>query len=380
MATGGLAFLVLVALAVGAWEVQRLVGRRSPLLQGVGFLLLGVLAGGHVLGVLPRGIVIQLVPVVLVGIAWLGLLYGLQVDLRIVRRLRPWHRTTGVLLPLLPALGAGGLMAAAGATAPQAVLISAVASVSSPRVLELLLHRRIPAERALVRLLRLVMAFSGIPAVLLLAAGSTLLDNAPVSPAPALLLVLGFGALAGYALGVLTRRERERIRLIIVLLGTMAATAGAAAALGHSPLVPAALAGALVVNRTGFPHRLLRAAHDVESPLYIALLVLIGAAWIPSRFDLAVFLALTAGRGLGWVAAGATLQLVAKRHDVPLVTSWPGLGWLPQGPLAMGMLLAVVEVLPGANGVLEAGIGAVIVNHLVGRAWAKRKLPLGDAA
>lgn len=371
---------MLVALAVGAWEVQRLVGRRSPLLQGVGFLLLGVLAGGHVLGVLPRGIVIQLVPVVLVGIAWLGLLYGLQLDMRIVRRLRPWHRTTGVLLPLLPALGAGGLMVAARAGIPEAVLVSAVASVTSPRVLELLLHRRIPAERALVRLLRLVMAFSGIPAVLLLAVGSTLAGGAPISPAPALLLVLGFGVLAGYALGVLTRRERERIRLIIVLFGAMAATAGVSAALGHSPLVPAALAGALVVNRAGFPHRLLRAAHDVESPLYIALLVLIGAAWIPSRFDLAVFLSLTVGRALGWLAAGATLRAVAERNDVALVTSWPGLGWLPQGPLAMGLLLAAVGVLPGAEGVLEAGIAAVIVNHLVGQAWAKRTLPRGGAA
>ncbi len=380
MLSGGLAFLALLLLAVGAWEVRRLAGGRSPLVEGLGFLLLGVLAGEHVLGILPGTIVEQLHPVILVGIAWLGLLYGLQVDLKVVRLLKPWHRRVGLLLPLLPAAAAGGVVLATGGGTALAVMMAGVAAVSSPRLLELVLRRRAPADRALVRLLRLVMAFSGIPALLLLAGGAALGGGPAVGGGAAAVLAAAVGVLTGFMLGVLARGERDRVRLMILLLGTVAVAAGAGVAMGQSPLFPAALAGAVVVNRTAFPHRLLRVAHEIEPPLYVALLVLIGAAWTPTRLHLGVLAALTLGRGVGWLAAGGLLRLVAGRHAVSLSRRWSGLGWLPQGPLAVGLALAAVELCGGEPGVLEAAVLGVVVNHLAGRWWAVRVLPRREAA
>lgn len=380
MLSGGLAFLALVVLAVAAWEVQRLAGGGSPLLEGLGFLVLGVLAGEHVLGILPGAIVDQLHPVILVGIAWLGLLYGLQVDLGVVRRLKPWHRWTGLLLPLLPAAAAGAVVAAAGGGPGVAVMTAGIAAVSSPRIVELVLRRRAPADRALVRLLRLVMAFSGIPALLLLAGGAALAGRAAVGGGAAAVIAGGAGVLTGFMLSVLARGERDRVRLMILLLGTVGIAAGGAVAVGQSPLFPAALAGAVVVNRAAFPHRLLRVAHELESPLYVALLVLIGAAWTPSRLDLGVLAGLTLGRGAGWLVAGGVLRLAAGRHAVSLRRGWAGLGWLPQGPLAVGLALAAVELCRGRPGLLEAAMVAVVLNHVAGHWWAARVLPRREAA
>jgi len=378
--TGALAFLVLLVLAVGAWEIQRLVGQRLLLLGGIGVLGLGVAAGSHGFGILPGGIVRHLHPVVLVGIAWLGLLYGLQVDLRVIRRLRPWHRWSGLLLPLAPAVLAGGTVLAGGGAPGRAVLVAAIAAIASPRIAELVLTGRPPADRSLVRLLRVVMAFSGIPAVALLATGAALVTDPGNAPFSGLLAALALGILGGYALVQLGSGERHEIRLMILLLGIVALAGGGAIATGQSPVLPAAIAGAIVINRTESHHRLLRAAHALESPLYVALLVLIGASWSPDRLDLVALTGLTIARAAGWLAAGAVLRRTAARNGVPLRTPAPGLGWLPQGPLAMGLLLAVSELLPSSGGLLEAGVLAIVLNHAAGHLWAARTLPAGATA
>jgi len=377
--SGSLAFLVLLVLAVGAWEVQRLVGHRLLLLEGVGVLGLGIAAGGHGLGILPEDLVRNLHPVVLVGIAWLGLLYGLQIDLRVIRRLRPWHRWSGLLLPVIPAALAGlTILLASGRPGP-AVLVASVATIASPRLAGLVLEGRRPADRGLVRLLRVVMAFSGIPAVILLAVGTTLLADGAVEGLSGLAGALILGLACGFALVHLGTGERQDIRLMILLLGAVALTGGGAVCTAHSPVLPAVIAGAVVINRTSSHHRLLRVAHALESPLYVALLVLIGASWSPHRLDLAVLGALTLARGLGWVVAGSILRRVAGARGIVLGARTPGLGWLPQGPLAMGMLLAVTELLPGSGGILEAGVLAIVVNHVAGHLWASRTLPSREA-
>ena len=375
MVSGALAFLVLLVLAVGAWEVQRLVGRRLLLLEGIGVLGLGVAAGSHGLAILPEDLVRSLHPVVLVGIAWLGLLYGLQIDLRVIRRLRPWHRWTGLLLPLLPAAAAGLTVLGAGGDPGRALLVGAVAAIASPRLAELVLEGRRPADRGLVRLLRVVMAFSGIPAVALLAGGTVLLAPDGVPRLPGLAGALALGLACGFALDRLGAGERHDIRLMILLLGAVALAGGGAVAAGHSPVLPAAIAGAVVINRSPSHHRLLRAAHGLESPLYVALLVLIGASWSPHRLDLAALAALTVARAAGWLAAGTALGRVAASNGVVVATRFAGLGWLPQGPLAMGLLLAASGLLPGSAGLLEAGVLAIILNHVAGHAWASRTLP-----
>ncbi len=372
MLRGGLALLLLVGVLLLAEGARRRLGPRALTVEGLSLLALGVLLGPGATGLLPADLAVALHPVTLLALAWIGLLFGLQIDLRVIRVLRPWHVASGLLLPLAPGAAAAVALATAGAPTAVAVAVGALAAVASPRPLDHLLRRAAPMDRSAVRLLRVVMAFSGIPALVAfsIAAGAPGGWRGPV-------LAALVGVVAGYTALVLAGPLRTEIELVTVLLAVMALAAGVAAALGRTPLLPAAVAGTVLVNRIPFPHRLLRVASSVEWPLWAALLVLVGASWRPEAFAWGAFVALTGVRAGAWLAAGGLLAAVASRRGVPVRTRALGLGFLPMGPLAVGLLVAGVERGVVGPGQLEAAVAAVVCNHLAGRWWAGRRLAGG---
>ena len=119
---------------------------------------------------------------------------------------------------------------------------------------------------------------------------------------------------------------------------------------------------------------MLRVAHSLERPMLVALLVLVGASWRGASFSLNVFVLLTVVRmAAAWIA-GELLQIVARRRRAGARTTGLGLGLLPQGELALGLLVAIVSIFPDTGGVFEAVVAAIIVNNLVGGWWMRRRL------
>jgi hypothetical protein len=55
-------------------------------------------------------------------------------------------------------------------------------------------------------------------------------------------------------------------------------------------------------------------------------------------------------------------------------TAGLGFGLLPQGELALGLLVAIVSFFPDTTGVLEAVVAAIVVNNLLGAWWMQRRL------
>ena len=134
------------------------------------------------------------------------------------------------------------------------------------------------------------------------------------------------------------------------------------------------MAGAVVINRCVFPHRLLKAAHTIERPLLVAMLVLVGASLTGLAFSWRVFLILTVVRFVSMVSAGAVLSHSAQRQDVGLTTSFLGIGLVGQGPLALGIAVALAGILSHSPGMLEATAAAIVVNQVVAEAWLRRSL------
>ncbi|MCG6949729.1 MAG: hypothetical protein LJE93_12530, partial [Acidobacteria bacterium] len=60
--------------------------------------------------------------------------------------------------------------------------------------------------------------------------------------------------------------------------------------------------------------------------------------------------------------------------DVGVRNAGLGLGLLPQGELALGLLVAMVSFFPETGGVLEAVVVAIICNNLIAVAWMRRTL------
>lgn len=383
MLRGTIAFLVLVACAVVGAELRAALGRRglrAPGMEGLSFLAVGFLLGGRVLGLFPDDLVSALRVVVLFGLAWIGLVFGLQAEMRIIYRLAPWHRWAGVLVPVLIAVPVAAAGIALGLAPALALALGSVAMASSPSALEGLARGRRVTDRASVRMLKLVMAFAGIPAVVVFAVATALASPLAIVRGGGLalhelvVLTVAIGTLVGYAMVVLVRGITEHMELLTLAGGSMCLVAGASAVLGLNPLPAAAIAGAVVINRCVFPHRMLRVAHSLERPILVALLVLVGASWSTAAFSVEVFFVMTGVRAAAAVVAGTGLTRVAKRRGEGIQSRSLGWGLLPQGELALGLTVAIVSFFPETRGVLEAVIAAVIVNNVAGGMWMRRRL------
>jgi hypothetical protein len=386
MLRGTLAFLALVAFAVAGNELRKALlrrGLRAPAIEGPLFLAVGFALGDHALGLFPPDLLGNLHAVTLLGLAWIGLVFGLQIDINIMRRLRPWHRRVGVLVLLVIGAMVMLLGLLLGISVTVMIGLCAIAMVASPVTIDVLARVRLPADRAAMRLLKLVMAFSGLPAVVIFAVAAPLWHPAMTIHGAGLLarwhylvgyiLEIGIGVILGYALITFTRGVSDRFQLLTIIAGILSALAGATAVLGISPLPAAVVAGALVTNRCIFPHRILKVAHSFEIPVVIALLVVVGASWRGVHFSWPVFALMVIGRLAGLIAGGAVLEQIARKHQVKLAVPLIGCGLLSQGELAIGLLVAMIGATELA-GVLEAVVAAMVVNQLAGQWWLRRHL------
>ncbi|MEJ2188958.1 MAG: hypothetical protein P8Y93_05980 [Acidobacteriota bacterium] len=383
MLRGTLAFLVLVLFAVLGTELRGALlrrGLRAPAMEGISFLLVGFALGGSVLGLFPEDMLHALRVVVLFGLAWIGLVFGVQVELRIIRRLAPWHRRLGLGAPLVLGVPVAAGAVILGLSPAVALGLAAVAMAPSPTSLEGLARGRAPRDRDTLRLLKLVMAFAGVPAVCVFAVATAVGSPLAAPSGGAVpvwhlgLFIVTVGVLVGYVLVVLVRGVREHIRLLTLALGTMCLVAGSSAVLGLSALPSAAVAGAVLVNRCVFPHRMLRVAHSLERPMLVALLVLVGASWSGAAFSWAAFALMTVVRCGAAVALGAFLDRVARARGLEIRTPGLGLGLLPQGELALGLLVAGVTFFAGVEGILEGVVAAIVVNNVIGQLWMRQRL------
>jgi hypothetical protein len=391
MLRGTFAFLALVVFAVLGSELRGVLARRGlrvPAMEGLSFLAVGLVLGARGLGLFADDLLQSMRIVVLFGLAWIGFVFGIQIERRIFRRLTSWHRRVGWLTPIalgLPVFG-GGLVV--GLPVALAVGLGAVAMAPSPSLLEASTRGRQTANRRAFQLLRLVMAFAGMPALIVFAFAAALaspLTEAQHAAVPTWQLVTitaAVGLLIGYALIVLTRGVTEHMRLLTLAAGTMCLVAGSSAVLGVSALPAAACAGAVLVNRSVFPNRMLRVAHSLDRPILIALLVLVGASWRGASFSFATFGLLTFVRMIAALIVGEVVMKSASgRRYTPRLSGF-GFGLLPLGELALGLLVAIISFFPDTAGVLEAVVAAIIVNNLIGGWWIRRRLdpPTGSEA
>ncbi len=386
MLRGTVAFLVLVAFAVLGTELREALARRglrAPAMEGVFFLAVGFALGGRGLGLFPADVLANLRVIVLFGLGWIGLVFGIQVDLRVLRRLSVRNRLVGLVTPLFLGIPIALGGAAFGLSGALSIGLAAVAMASSPSSLEALARERRIRDRDALGALKLVMAFAGIPAVLLFtfaAAMASPLGDLGGGEVPAWHLVLvtaAVGVVVGYSLVVLVRGVQRHIHLLTLAIGSVCLIAGATSVLGLSALPAGAFAGAVLVNRAVFPHRMLRVANWLERPMLVALLVLVGASWGGARFAVPVFVLMAIARTAGAFAGGFFVDRVM--HDPRAIHRRTGLGWglLPQGELALGLLVAMISSFAARPGIFEAVLSAIIVNNLVGGWWMRRRLVWG---
>jgi hypothetical protein len=162
-----------------------------------------------------------------------------------------------------------------------------------------------PHERTRLVVLRRVQDIVGVVGLLLIAAYFRSSDGVTFWQLPGtawLLLAIGLGTTIGFvAYAVLARAKNADAEAMVLLLGTVAFSAGIAGYLRLSPLVVCFLAGLIVANLpAGRQRTTLAVLERVERPIYLVFLVVAGALWdVPSAAGWLLMIAFVVMRLLG---------------------------------------------------------------------------------
>ena len=288
--------LLLLALAVGPRVKGRLPFSRRFLLVGGEFILAGWALGEHGLGLLDRATLAAVEPLLLLGLGWIGLLVGLQFELRLLRRVpRTFYSVAilqglfvfltllAVLYPLLARLLDPGAPAWAAA-----FFLAGAGADSSQHILALASRERRHHPHAPLHLLQFCAEIDNlIPFIGLAVLAGLLQEHAALgSLGPAwlsLAIWIGLGTLLGVALGLLLalliRGVRKSSHHILLIIGFLALSGGLGHALGFPPLYLNMIAGIVTVNLAGHHTDTWRLAAASERPFYFIFLLLVGASW-----------------------------------------------------------------------------------------------------
>lgn len=359
--------------AVRRWE-QRL-GLTVLAASGFPMLLLGYLF--HTLDILSPRALSDLRPVYEFGLGWIGMVIGLQVNIRKIDEFPPWFMTV-VALMTMPAtiltavacaltLAAIGVAPGAGLTRI-AIVLAACAAVSAPANLRLLL-RNVPPRTAEV--VRGITSMDRIAALALLALAASLFRPAVVAGLWRLprsgwfLVTAGVGFLVGVVVYLLIRRVESRSEELSLVLAGISLAAGTAGYLALSVPVVCALAGAVLAN---VPYRdrerLETMLADVERPIYLLMLFLIGTAWRPFEWQgwlLGIVFAVARAYGKLLGARAAVRAGEGTLPDPPRLA----LSLLPESAIAIVVIFTLATLRGDTPPAIRWGINAVIVGSIL---------------
>jgi hypothetical protein len=336
-------FLAALAAHPRLRALEERLGLSVLVVTGVPFLLLGLFYASPSVGVLDDALLADLRPLFDFALGWIGFSVGARLDVRRLESLPndlstavaytaavPMVFTAAIAAPMLLALG---VFQGSGFVRDVIVLAASAAASAPPRT-----HQLSPTLRAVTDVDEVV-SLIALALVTLWFRPDAQVTSWILPISGWTLVLLGVGSLLGVVTHVLLRGGHDDGERIALLVGSVALTAGIAGYLALSVPVVCALAGATLVN---LPLReddhLAELLPWVERPLYLLLMVVIGARWDP-----------WAWQGLALAAAFAIGRIGGKLLGVRLAAaeSLPGeqparvaATLLPQSPIAVVVIVA----------------------------------------
>ena len=355
--------LGLAILAAHPWvkALEKRLGITMLVSAGLPFLAMGAIFRREDVGILTPVVLDDLRPAFVFGLGWIGFVIGMHFDMRRIDRLPADLGTVIAIESAVPMVTTAVLcgIALVGLGVPwnnaefarDALVLAGCAAPSAPASFEFL-SRKMGGRAA--RLVEQITMLDEIAALLML--GVVAIYFRPQGdvlwklPAIAWFLVsLGLGGVLGIVTYVLIRGAKTEAEELALLLGAVSLSAGMAGYLALSVPVVCAIAGALLANlpmrdADGFKRILM----DVERPLYLIFLIVVGASWRPSEWQ-------------GWILAPTFVfaRIIGKRlaaiwakrvgpRDLPSIGNL-SLSLAPQSPVSIVAIVAAATLFRNSN-------------------------------
>ncbi|MFH1356556.1 MAG: hypothetical protein ABII18_05420 [bacterium] len=328
-------------------------GVRTILLTGTEYIFLGVLLGRMGIELIDTATLSQLEPFLLFGLCWVGFMFGLQFEVKRLRKLPLYYFSITavesvvtflvVTIPLFFVLKsfkdypdnmlimmAAMLGSTATATAQSSLaIINRLFQFKTQKVMNLM--RYVAGVDGVFALAFFTLALIFVP-------WGDVLQVDVMGSLYWLFVLFLVGAVPALILILLNKSQFTQQEFFVFLIGITMFCAGLAHVTMHSPLVAGFICGILIANFCKHRLRALSTVLHAEKTIYIALLVLVGASWhieTPSVLIVAlIYMLLKAG---GKLFGGALATTIFK--PVYRVPKTIGLGLLSEGGLAIAIII-----------------------------------------
>ena len=350
---------------------------------GAEYVVIGFLLGPRVTGLLDAGQVQDLTPIVSLALGWLGMLLGTYFRIPTMALIEGDHirvafaeavATFGIALAALLGLFRYVIEVPWRDAAVLAGTLAAVATLSSPVAVDAVVDR-LRVRSRVPPVLQLAARVDALVAVVAFGLVLAIFHQGDVAPGvrpPTATEWAVINVAVGVASGVLfhlflgPRGHLDEGRLFIALAGAIVVASGASYYLNLSPIFTNLVLGVILVNSGGAHRDVARLLLSTERPVYLALLLLAGAAWSPGSADLLfiapLFVLIRVGaRFLGGAIAGGYVAPTRLR------TAGLGRGLLALGGLGVALAVNYGQVYPDLHPrlVLTATLLAVLLFEIV---------------
>lgn len=393
------ALLIILFLAFSGYHLSfrsfRLpVSARTFYLTGTEFIFFGLLLGPIFFNILDPVTVSCLEPLTAVLLGWIGLLCGFQFEIREIRRFS--GKYLGAALAestvtfLIVAVAVFCLMPFFIDLTPHqriftAIMLGASASCSSQTGLLLFTDSVLSKRSELIRFMQYISSINALAAFFFFLPAFIMMTVTPERPSPftginlpmLIFPVAGICLIFLYNLFLAQRRDKKE--LLIVIIGMVLLTSGAASSLKFSPLLANFLIGMFLVNTTREKERIFRLLISIEKPLYLLLLVFIGACWQPDRMILIpgalayCLIRILAKMSGGFLAAATVSGIQAFPRSL-------GFGLIEQGGLPLAILYDFSQSTGGEFGenIISAALIGIILTDLLSPFFISGLLKKGE--
>lgn len=363
---------------------------RKFYLTGTEYLFFGLLLGPLFLDLLDTQTLQSLEPLSALLLGWIGLLCGFQFEISAFRRFPKTYlgaAITEAFTTFLIVSSSIYFITPLYFTFPDtfrvisAISLGAAAACTAQTGLALLTSKVTSKRSELILFLKYISSIDSIMAFLFFT--PIFLFNTQTILKPSWFTPPGFEVFAILIVNLclvtlynlFLAQKRNKNELFLVIIGMVVLTSGAASTLQFSPLIANFVMGGFMVNTTREKERIFSLLVSIEKPVYLLLIVFIGAFWVPDSFAfiLLAFLYCTV-RLTGKITGGfLAAKLSYKKHRF---TGNPGFGLIEQGGIPLAILFDFQQGFPGdlTTRIVSIAIIALIINDLFSPFFIQRLL------